>query len=159
MGGHTNMLQQQSRATNTNSLESIDSNPRQAVAKSYEKRGDPQAAMRVMRAAASHGHPRRPPLPVPVANSPQDLSTSPPSNTAHPGLSGGHRPHPPPPPHHPLASLQGSGGPPPVHHYPPHIPLPGLTCQLSLVPHPTGEPTSSSSGPTSAAGHPSATAS
>ena len=40
----SNMLHRQSRATNTNSLESIDSNPRQAVAKSCEKRGsvDPQ---------------------------------------------------------------------------------------------------------------------
>ena len=81
----SNMLHRQSRATNTNSLESIDSNPRQAVAKSCEKRGnvDPQvnpimgsqsvfefflhpsfmlpAAMRLMRAGMNGpGHPRRP---------------------------------------------------------------------------------------------------
>ena len=126
----SNMLQAQARATNTNSLESIDSNPRQAVAKSYERRGDPQAAIRVMRAAASHGHPRRPPLPV-ATTSTTELSTSP-NTTQPPSLQ---------PQRH--LSTSGGGGPA---HYPPHIPLPGLTCQLSFVP--SGDQTSNPAHPT-----------
>ena len=96
----SNMLHRQSRATNTNSLESIDSNPRQAVAKSCEKRGnvDPQvnpimgsqsvfefflhpsfmlpAAMRLMRAGINGpGHPRRPPYRCPTPPMQPELSS------------------------------------------------------------------------------------
>ena len=155
--GISNMLKSQSKATNTNSLESVDSNPRHAVAKCDQRRSekDNQAAIRALRATAG---PRRPPLNISnaiqplnssLSNSQQDanLSTSPSTSSAstHP-LIGSPPRHvadlPPglrPPPYHPLASLQVGGqpiGPPTggLGHHPPHIPLPGLTCQLSFIP-------------------------
>ena len=153
----SNMLKAQSRATNTNSLESVDSNPRHAVAKSDQKRyeKDSQAAIRAMRASAG---PRRPPLnitnsvqplnsTVNVSQQDSNISSSPTTSGAstHP-LIGSPPRHvtelPPglrPPPYHPLASLQvgntaivpPTGG---IGPHPPHIPLPGLTCQLSFIP-------------------------
>ena len=153
----SNMLKAQSRATNTNSLESVDSNPRHAVAKCDQKRyeKDSQAAIRAIRASAG---PRRPPLnitnPVQPLNSTinssqpdNNISSSPTTSGAstHP-LIGSPPRHvtdlPPglrPPPYHPLASLQVANSPmvPPsagIGPHPPHIPLPGLTCQLSFIP-------------------------
>ena len=84
--------------------------------------------MRLMRAGMhGPGHPRRPPLPVsyppmqPELSSggplPAGLSTSPPRVGSSSSTSAAVvNPQPPP--------------------YPPQIPLPGLTCQLSLVPDP-----------------------
>ena len=140
----SNMLRHQSRATNTNSLESIESNPRQAVAKwdfKRGERGDPQAAVRAMRAVVNQGHPRRPPLPVPTDSS-DTLSTSP-STQQHVGSPSRNIDHPlppgiRPPPCHSLASLQNSNPSGPHTPHPPHLPLPGLTCQLSF--HPSSMP-------------------
>ena len=156
--GISNMLKVQSRATNTNSLESVDSNPRHAVAKCDQKRyeKDSHAAIRAIRASAG---PRRPPLnisnPIQALNSsvsspPQDtiLSTSPStsSTSTHPLIGSPPRHVTDLPPglrhmgYHPMASLQVSGSPiapPPtagIGPHPPHIPLPGLTCQLSFIP-------------------------
>ena len=155
--GVSNMLKFQSRTTNTNSLESVDSNPRHAVAKCDQRRSEKesQAAVRAIRAAAG---PRRPPLnlnnsiqPIISSQNPSqqdvNISTSPSAtgSSAHP-LIGSPPRHvsdlPPgvrPPPYHPLASLQAGSSPigpssSGLGPHPPHIPLPGLTCQLSFVP-------------------------
>ncbi|TRY76968.1 hypothetical protein TCAL_02681 [Tigriopus californicus] len=101
---HSQSLAQQ-RNVNTNSLESIDSNPRSALPKSDRSKG---------------AIPRRPlthhtsvPLESATAQDPPPRHLN--------ELPAGIRP----PPYHPLSNLGA---------HPPHIPLPGLTCQLSL-PH------------------------
>ena len=106
-----NLAHSMARASgNTNSLESIDSNPRQAVSKND------------MRAKVQ----RRPLPPHPPQ---QDMSSSPPrqeQSNLPPGLR--------PPPYHPLALNHPPPNGPSNSGMPPHIPLPGLTCQLSLPP-------------------------
>ena len=110
-----------SKSANTNSLESIDSNPRQAASH-----------------AASRGAiPRRPFPPSSDQSNSQPLVGSPPRHLTTelpPGIR--------PPPYHPLAHPSGTSS---TTAYPPHIPLPGLTCQLSLPPGVSIPPTQNSS--------------
>ena len=118
----------------TLSLESLDSNPRQAVPKS--ERGLGGAIPR-----------RQGPLPPAPG---VDTTLGPPSPT-HPLVGSPPRnmnelpPGIRPPPYHPLASI-GPHAPPPQaanSPFPPMIPLPGLTCQLSIppgLPLPPGPP-------------------
>ena len=107
----------------TLSLESVDSNPRQAMARSDRHLG---------------AVPRRP-IPGPPDNNPPSpthpLLGSPSRNLA--DLPPGVRP----PPYHPLSSL-GHSSHPPGHPgtFPPMIPLPGLMCQLSSAPGPLPPP-------------------
>ena len=112
---------------NTNSLESIDSNPRQAVKKSDLKhRGSHQGASR-------RPLPNIPPNEQPGSSPPRHPVE--PASGASNGQSGSSSR---PPPYH---AMSNSG-------LPPHIPLPGLTCQLSLPPGMSLQPqTSSSQGP------------
>ena len=122
----------------TLSLESVDSNPRQALARSDKNLG---------------AVPRRPGHSVHSSHT----NENPPSPT-HPLVGGAVRPMtelPPgirPPPYHPLASLSGHNIGPPGHAtgaghsghtgtaFPPMIPLPGLTCQMSVPPCPVSLP-------------------
>lgn len=115
----------------TLSLESLDSNPRQAVPKA--ERGLGGVIPR------RHG-------PLPPAPSGAEPSVGPPSPT-HPLLGSPPRnmnelpPGVRPPPYHPLASLSHPPAPPGASPFPPMIPLPGLTCQLSIPPGlPLGPP-------------------
>ena len=89
----------------TLSLESVDSNPRQAMARSH---GRGEAA------------PRRT---LPDTSLATAAAASPPRHVSELGGPGAR-----PPPYHPLAHAASS--------FPPMIPLPGLTCQLSSVPPP-----------------------
>ena len=118
----------------TLSLESLDSNPRQAVPKS--ERGLGGAIPR-----------RQGPLPPAPG---VDTTVGPPSPT-HPLVGSPPRnmnelpPGIRPPPYHPLASIGPHAPPPPAANspFPPMIPLPGLTCQLSIphgLPLPPGPP-------------------
>jgi len=106
----------------TLSLESVDSNPRQAVPKSDRNLG---------------AVPRRPLPPGPRYTN--DSGENPPSPT-HPLLGSPPRnindlpPGIRPPPYHPLAALSHPNHPPAQAGFPPMIPLPGLTCQLSIPP-------------------------
>jgi len=105
----------------THSLESVDSNPRQAVPKSDRSLGAiPRRPLPVTPRYLPPGEPyENPPSPT------HPLLGSPPRNMADlpPGIR--------PPPYHPLASLNHSSSAP---SFPPMIPLPGLTCQLSIPP-------------------------
>jgi hypothetical protein len=122
----------------TLSLESVDSNPRQAV---------PRAEVRRHGYSGLGAIPRRPLL-LQAAFSPRSADPTSTSVTAghheplaaSNSLSSPSRPandgvRPPPPPfyHHPIV-----GGPPPppvaAGGFPPMVPLPGLTCQLSMPP-------------------------
>ena len=119
------------RSANTNSLESIDSNPRRAAA----AKNDPHVGHHHQRETGAV--PRRPLQAVASLGQPTDL------------MGSGHHMGSPPrlippefsrplPPYLPLV-IPGSGPPPPptAHPpHPPHIPLPGLTCQLSVLPQP-----------------------
>jgi len=106
----------------TLSLESVDSNPRQAVPKSDRNLG---------------AVPRRPLPPGPRYSN--EGGENPPSPT-HPLLGSPPRnindlpPGIRPPPYHPLAALSHPNHPPAQAGFPPMIPLPGLTCQLSIPP-------------------------
>ena len=95
----------------TLSLESVDSNPRQAALKSDRSLG---------------AIPRRPLQPRhDPAEAPPSLGSPPRNiNELPPGVR--------PPPYHPLANI--SHPPPAGAAFPPMIPLPGLTCQLSIPP-------------------------
>jgi hypothetical protein len=124
------------RSANTNSLESIDSNPRRAVAKNdphanphhgiqHRERDTGAVPRRPLQAAASLG------TDLTVSQSGNPLMGSPPRM-----MTEFSRPL---PPYLPLVmpGLSGSASaPPPTAHppHPPHIPLPGLTCQLSVLP-------------------------
>ena len=123
------------RSANTNSLESIASNPRRAVAKndSHPHHGHPH------RDRETGAVPRRP-LQAVASLGPTEgqggnmLMGSPPRM-----LNEFSRPL---PPYLPLVmpGMPGSGsaGPTAAHPpHPPHIPLPGLTCQLSVLPQPS----------------------
>ena len=125
----------------TLSLESLDSNPRQAVPKSERGLGG-AIPRRQGPLPAAPGEPG-PPSPT------HPLLGSPPRNMNElpPGIR--------PPPYHPLASM-GHGAPPhgapPSANspFPPMIPLPGLTCQLSIppgLPLPPGPPRESGAEP------------
>ena len=89
----------------TLSLESVDSNPRQAMARTHG-RGEPA--------------PRRTLQDTSLATA---AAASPPRHVSELGGPGAR-----PPPYHPLAHAAST--------FPPMIPLPGLTCQLSSVPPP-----------------------
>lgn len=120
------------RSANTNSLESIDSNPRRAAA----CKNDPDGG---------HGHHHRATGAVP--RRPLQAVSSLGQNT---DPSGNHLMGSPPrlmpefsrplPPYIPLVLPPGSGPPTTAHPpHPPHIPLPGLTCQLSVLPQQPNE--------------------
>ena len=118
----------------TLSLESLDSNPRQAVPKSERGLGGaiPRRQGPLPPAPGGVGGETGPPSPT------HPLLGSPPRNMNElpPGIR--------PPPYHPLASM-GHAPPPAAANspFPPMIPLPGLTCQLSIppgLPLPPGPP-------------------
>ena len=105
----------------TLSLESVDSNPRQAMARSGRHLG---AVPRRPVGGAVGGAPDNPPSPThPLLGSPsRNLADLP------PGVR--------PPPYHPLSSLAHGTHAPGPGTFPPMIPLPGLMCQLSSGPGP-----------------------
>jgi len=106
----------------TLSLESVDSNPRQAVPKSDRNLGAvPRRPLPPGQRYVSDGG-ENPPSPT------HPLLGSPPRNINDlpPGIR--------PPPYHPLAALSHPNHPPAQAGFPPMIPLPGLTCQLSIPP-------------------------
>ena len=119
-----NIFQTGDMGASTLSLESVDSNPRQAMARSDHRHLG--AVPRRPLHADHQPNPPSPTHPVPGVNTNQarNLSDLP------PGVR--------PPPYHPLSNIG------PVHHsnmgpgsgggFPPMIPLPGLTCQLSVPP-------------------------
>ena len=126
----------------TLSLESLDSNPRQAVPKSERGLGGaiPRRQGPLPPAPAGVGGETGPPSPT------HPLVGSPPRNMNElpPGIR--------PPPYHPLASMGHPAPPPPAANspFPPMIPLPGLTCQLSIppgLPLPPGPPRESGAEP------------
>ena len=118
----------------TLSLESVDSNPRQAMARSDRQLGAvPRRPL---------GTTENPPSPThPLLGSPTRALTDLPPGVRPPPyhplstLSPG---HPPPPPGGPISSHPPGGTthphPPGGPAFPPMIPLPGLTCQLSVPP-------------------------
>ncbi len=118
-----------SSAANTNSLESLDSNPRQAPAKADLRL---RHNNRVLARPGLGAVPRRPLL---LSSS---LATSPPERESRESS----QPLPPLAHHHHPRTGQSGFLPHPLHHhhhpptpptgFPPHIPLPGLTCQLSF---------------------------
>ena len=113
-----------SSLANTNSLESIDSNPRQKL-----PRGELLRERHHGRIKATGAIPRRP---LTLSNS-QDPSQIPMVNSTSPTHIGSpprHQDSSRPPPY-----MAPPGPPMPGTHppHPPHIPLPGLTCQLSLM--------------------------
>ncbi len=120
-------------SANTNSLESIDSNPRQAVARNDHRGATAMARRTTASSSTTTGAIARTPLVLNPdlqisSQSASGLSCSPPRQQ-HPVDLLGH-PHLPP-------ALRSQHHPPPSYHpapnlHPPHIPLQGLTCQLSL---------------------------
>ena len=137
-----NMFPNSDMEASTLSLESVDSNPRQALARSDRNLG---------------AVPRRPLHPTTPGDNPPSpthpLLGSPPRNMS--DLPPGVRP----PPYHPLAMSghpppgpPGSHPPPSGSAFPPMIPLPGLTCQLSGG-HPPGPPVSLPPVPADDRGH------
>ena len=94
----------------THSLESVDSNPRQAVPKSDRGLG----------AVPRRPHPADPTHPL-VGSPTRTVADLP------PGVR--------PPPYHPLAASLAGGGTGPAG-FPLMVPLPGLTCQLGSIPPP-----------------------
>ena len=114
------------RSANTNSLESIDSNPRRAVAKNIPG----QHHMTQHRDRETGAVPRRPLQAVaslgPDGQAGNVLMGSPPRL-----LNDFSRPL---PPYLPLVMPGSTAGPPAAHPpHPPHIPLPGLTCQVTFL--------------------------
>ncbi len=109
------LLPLKSSATNTNSLESLDSNPRHAPAKAdFRLRHNRVVARQGLGGGAV---PRRPLLFPSAAAGERDRDPGHHRPGQLPFHHGVH-PHPQPPP--------------PPTGFPPHVPLPGLTCQLSL---------------------------
>ena len=116
---------------NTNSLESIDSNPRQKLPKGDMLRERAHGG----RIRATGAVPRKP-LTLTNSNQDQQLLAAP--NGGPPHLIGSpprHQDGPIRPPPYMPNGPPGPGPPLPGTHppHPPHIPLPGLTCQLSLI--------------------------
>ena len=113
-----------SRSANTNSLESIDSNPRQAVPRhtskyhhhhhhhQHHQQQQQQASSATGTAATVQQQQQQHRRPSQLGGTVEP--------SGDPALRGGPHPVGPPPPYHPPTGI------------PPHIPLPGLTCQLSL---------------------------